>query len=43
MGWEGLRVVGTCVSLTLTDMWDAVRQRRREGHCRWKEWHERPG
>lgn len=43
MGWEDLRVVGTCVSSTLMDMWDTVRQRRREGHCRWKEWHERPG
>lgn len=42
-GWGDLRVV-TLVCWTLKDREDAARrQRRREGHCRWKHWRERAG
>lgn len=43
VGWGDLGVVMTCMSWALKDRWDTVRQRRREGHCRWKQWRERVG
>lgn len=44
MGWEDLRAVATHVSWTLKDTQVGYHEEgRREGHCRWTEWHERAG
>lgn len=44
MRWEDLRAVATRVSWTLKDTQVGCREEgRREGRCRWTEWHERAG
>lgn len=44
VGWEDLRAVATRVSWTLKDTQVGCHEEgRREGHCRWTEWHERAG